>query len=248
MHHTYHEWVAATVTPEAVAGPGHDEVQTWLAKMPADGNDPLCHMSLLSPDERARAARFRVSGARTQFVFGRVFLRHLLGACLNVEPGTLEFGYAAGGKPFLAHPAAHGQLRFNLSHSHSLVAVALARGREVGVDIEWISCPSDLSLLARRIFSPRELSEWNLLPDACQQHAFFNAWTRKEACLKATGQGLSDALSEVEVTFAPGKEPMLLGMPAGTDALCQWTLCDLPLPPDFAGAVVFEGGRRRLFR
>ncbi len=131
-------------------------------------------------------------------------------------------------------------LGFNLSHSGSLVAIALARGREVGVDIESVHQMDDWPRLAGRIFSPRELCELHSLPRQQQPQAFFNGWTRKEAYLKATGEGLTDALAAIEVTIAPGKAPELLGLPAGPEAAHQWAIRDIPLSPDFAGAVVFE--------
>jgi 4'-phosphopantetheinyl transferase len=121
-----------------------------------------------------------------------------------------------------------------------MVAIALVRGREVGVDIESLHRLDDWLLMARRIFSPRELGELRSLPEPQQRKAFFNGWTRKEAYLKATGEGLTDALPIIEVTVAPGKEPELLGLPTGPEAALQWGIRVIPLPPDFAGAVVFE--------
>ena len=95
--------------------------------------------------------------------------------------------------------------------------------------------------LAERIFSPRELCKLHSLPKQQQQpQAFFNGWTRKEAYLKATGEGLTDALAAIEVTMAPGEEPKLLGLPTGPESTHQWAIHDVPLPPDFAGAVIFE--------
>ena len=97
-----------------------------------------------------------------------------------------------------------------------------------------------LNDLAERIFSPREPCELRSLPKPQQREAFFNGWTRKEAYLKATGEGLIDALPSIEVTLAPGKEPELLGLPTGPEAVPQWAIRVIPLPPDFTGAVVFE--------
>ena len=135
---TCHDWDGSAVARRAVLGLGGDEVQVWTATVPADEVTLTTLARLLSPAERERAARFRVSGPRHHFVFGRALMRQLLGACLRVEPAALEFGYQPRGKPFLLAPASHGDLRFNLAHSGNLVAVALTRGREVGVDIEWM--------------------------------------------------------------------------------------------------------------
>src|SRR6266550_7104281 len=163
-----------------------------------------------------------------------------LGACLNVEPVTLAFGYHPRGKPFLAQSAFNSDLRFNLSHSGLIVAIALARGREVGVDLESVYRLDDWSLLAERIFSSRELCELRAVPAAKQREAFFNGWTRKEAYLKATSEGLTDDLPAIEVTLVPGQKPRLLRSPAGLEAARQWAIQDIPLPRDFAGAVAIE--------
>lgn len=208
--------------------------------MPPDEADLTAFTRTLSPAERVRAERFRVPEPRRQFVFGRAVLRQLLGACLNVEPAAMAFGSEPRGKPFLEQSALDGDLRFNLSHSGSLVAVGLARGREVGVDVEWIHHLPDWSHLTTRIFSAPELDELHALPELQQREAFFNGWTRKEAYLKATGEGLTDALPAIEVTLAPGQEPKLLRLAGDAEAARQWTMRAIPLPGGFAGAVAFK--------
>ena len=240
MQILFREWDGSALARRAAASLGSDEVQVWLATAPPDEAGLTTFARVLDPDERERAEQFSVSEPRRRFVFGRAALRQLLGACLNVGPATLAFGRQPRGKPFLTRPALAGDLRFNLSHSGGMVAIALARGREVGVDIESIQRLDDWLLLAGRIFSSRELGELFSLPKSQQREAFFNGWTRKEACLKATGEGLSDDLPAIKVTLAPGKEPELLGLPAGLKAARQWAIRDIPLPPDFAGAEVFE--------
>lgn len=241
MHLSFHNWEDSARSLRTAASLGKGELQVWIAATPSDEADVMAFASLLSPDERARAERFIVSEPRHQFIFGRALLRQLLGACLSLDPTALVFGYQSRGKPFLVPPA-HGDLRFNLSHSGRIVVIALARGREVGVDIESIQRLDDWLLLAGRIFSTRELCELRSLPEPQQREAFFNGWTRKEAYLKATGEGLTDALPAIEVTLGAGKESELLGLPTGLEAVNQWAIRALPLPPDFAGAVVFEKG------
>ena len=241
MQISFHEWEDSPLTHRAAASLGRREVQVWSATQPRDETELIELARNLSPEEHGRAERFRVSEPRRQFVFGRALLRQLLGACLNVEPVTLTFGYHPRGKPFLAQSALNSDLRFNLSHSGRLVAIALAHGREVGVDLESIHRLDDWWLLAERIFSSRELCELRALPASKQREAFFNGWTRKEAYLKATSEGLTDDhLPTIEVTLVPGQKPRLLRLPAGLEGARQWTIQDIPLPPDFAGAVAFE--------
>jgi 4'-phosphopantetheinyl transferase len=240
MQVSFHDWDDSAVSRRAAASLGGDDIQVWLATTPADDTDLTAFTRTLDPDERMRAGRFSVSEPRRQFVFGRALLRQLLGACLNASPATLAFGYQPHGKPFLAQSWLDGNLRFNLSHSGRMVAIALARGREVGVDVEEVERLHDWQPLAERIFSPRERGELMSLPKTQQQEAFFNGWTRKEAYLKATGEGLTDDFREIEVTLSPGIDPKLLGLPARLGATRPWQIRAIPLPADYAGAVVFE--------
>lgn len=240
MQISFHKWDDSDLARRTAASLGGDEIQVWIATAPSDETSLKVLAGTLNSDERERAESLRVREPRREFVFGRVLLRQILGACSQVEPAALVFGYQPQGKPFLLRSALGTGLSFNLSHSGSLVAIALARGREVGVDIESVRQLDDWPRLAERIFSPHELCELYSLPKQQQPQAFFNGWTRKEAYLKATGEGLTDALAAIEVTMAPGKEPELLGLPTGPEAAHQWGIRDVPLPPDFAGAVVFE--------
>jgi 4'-phosphopantetheinyl transferase len=240
MSVTFREWDDSDSARRAAVSLGRDEVQVWTAAVPTDEAELHELARLLSADERQRAEKFTVSGPRRQYVFGRAWLRQLLGACLAVGPVALVFDCHPRGKPRLSQAVRKTDVRFNLSHSGRRVVVALARGREVGVDLELIQPWDDWPLLAERVFSPRELAELRSLPQSQQPAAFFHGWTRKEAWLKATGEGLTDALAAIEVTLAPGKPPEWLALPGGPPAVRRWALRDLPLPVDFAGAVVFE--------
>jgi 4'-phosphopantetheinyl transferase len=240
MKVSFDDWDNSTRSRGKLSVLGIDGVQVWKTTVPSDDAALAGLTSMLSPDECGRAERFRDRKPRREFVFGRILLRQILGAYLAVEPATLVFGYQPQGKPVLLHSALGTGLNFNLSHSGQRVAIALARGREVGVDIESIRKLDDWPRMAARIFSPRELCELHALPESQQLEAFYNGWTRKEAYLKATGEGLTDDLPAIEVTLAPGKEPELLGLPAGPEAARQWGVHGIPLSPDFAGAVVFE--------
>jgi 4'-phosphopantetheinyl transferase len=214
--------------------------KVWLARMARTEGEMSQLTSLLNPAEQVRADQFKAEHPRHQFIFGRAVLRQILGACLNVAPSVVAFGYHPAGKPFLWQPVSEPQLHFNLSHSKDLILVAVSRGLEVGVDLEWIHGVEDCASLEPRIFSARERAELHALPQAHQRTACFNGWTRKEAWLKATGQGLVDHLGEIEVTIAPGREPQFLSLPGGPQTLPRWTLHALALPVDYAGALVVQ--------
>jgi 4'-phosphopantetheinyl transferase len=240
---SFHTWEDPTRSLRAAAGLGAEEIQVWIAAVPADGVEAAALARVLTPDELRRAARFIVEAPRRQFVFCRALVRHLAGACLAVAPETLDIGVLPLGKPFVRQPASPRALDFNLSHSGGLAAVALARGRQVGVDLELARPLDDMPALARRIFSPDELEALQALPAAEQREAFYTGWSRKEAYLKATGDGLTGGMREVGVSLAPGAAAPLLHATTGGETPPRWTLCDLPLPLGYVGSLAFENRR-----
>ena len=187
-------------------------VGVWLAPVP--GNDLAAKMqtACLCPDERERFHRIRDMDARRNFLFGRVMLRKLAGDILGVAADSLRFGTGLRGKPFLLKPM-NCKLQVNISHTNGWVVVAMTFGRALGVDIEWMDGSHDLEVVAARVCSPRELSGIRSLPADQQTAAFYKMWTCKEAWLKATGEGLSERMSSVEVCVSPADRAQLLGLP-----------------------------------
>jgi 4'-phosphopantetheinyl transferase len=234
------DWTEAMASPFATGSSGSDEVEVWLAVLP---NDPECLIALsacLSPDELQRAARFRAEEPRRRFMFGRAILRQLLGASLGLAPAAVVLGQEPRGKPFLRSPAKGRALHFNLLHADAHVAIVLSRGRRVGVDIESFHRLEDWPAVAERIFSPSELTSLHSMPVGVRRAAFFRGWTSKEAYLKATGDGLSDAIRSIEVSVVPGDAPQLLAVPGDPDAIRRWAIRAVPMPEGMTGAVVFE--------
>ena len=142
---------------------------------------------ILSPDERERAARFHFDRDRARFETCRSLLRRLVSAYTGLAPEAVAFGYGSHGKPYLEQDR---DLRFNISHSHSVAMLAFAR-EEIGVDVERMRADCDLAGLARTCFSTAERERIFSRPLDRQVEAFFEYWTAKEACIKAEGGGLS---------------------------------------------------------
>ena len=155
--------------------------------LPPDVLTPLART--LSSEEAVRAARFHLAADRRRFIAGRGLLRGLLGTTLNRPPGHLVFDYGPHGKPILTGDDSH--LRFNFSRSGDIALVALAFGRDVGVDIERIRPDLDAASLAAHILPAAEADAVLALPPDAQPDAFFRAWVRREAYLKALGVGFS---------------------------------------------------------
>jgi 4'-phosphopantetheinyl transferase len=214
------------------------EVHLWQAAL--DGRPADIFESFLSPDELARANRFHFIKDRNHFVVARGLLRNLLAAYLGVNSGTLRFAYGAQGKPFLLLDS-QAQVNFNVSHSHGRAAFAFSRGRELGIDIEYIKDDFDDELVAGRFFSRAEVLALRTVPRDLRKRAFFNCWTRKEAYIKARGEGLSMPLDQFDVTLRPDEPVRLLNNYREEREVERWSMRAIPAPQGYAGALVVEG-------
>ena len=217
-----------------------NDVHVWCASL--EQPTPLVQQlaQTLSEDERIRGDRFYFERDRTRFIVGRGLLRTILGRYANIEPKQLQFCYGSRGKPALTNTVTGGMLHFNLSHSQGLALYAVTRDRQIGIDIEHMHQTSDVEQLAKRFFSNREYTVIRSLPSSQKQEAFFNGWTRKEAYLKATGEGLAQ-LEQIEVSLAPGEPARLLSIAKDPQASARWSLKTLTPAVDYVAALAVEG-------
>jgi len=217
-----------------------DEVHLW--RFQVDDVKAAAELEAnLSPDERRRAHRYRAEKPRRRFVVGRGRLRQVLGGYLGCPPSEVAFRYGNKGKP--AADGAHADwLSFNLSHSGELGLLAVSRHRPLGVDLERHRDMPQMLQLARRFFAPAEADALAALPEAHRRDAFFCCWTRKEAFIKAMGDGLLHALDRFEVTMRPGEPACLLCVDGDRGQAAQWRMCDVPAEPGYAAALVAEAG------
>lgn len=199
---------------------------------------------LLPEGERRRAERLRPPGAWRRFVAAHGALREILAAALGDEPAALRFAEGPWGKPELAGPYAAAGLQFNLSHSGELALLAITSGRPVGVDLERLRPVPRAAELAERYFAAAERADLaQVLDGPAGPMAFFNCWTRKEAFVKAQGQGLAWPLDSFAVTCLPG-DPARVTWCAGGDAEAErWELSAVALGEGgYVGAVVVGRG------
>jgi 4'-phosphopantetheinyl transferase len=213
-----------------------DGVHVWAFSLEGPATRLETFRSILSPSEKARADRFHFRRDRERFVAGRAQLRILLARYLRMEPAAVDFVFGPHGKPELAKRPAETDLRFNLAHSEGL-AIAAVSGVECGIDIERVRPLSDFDELVARFFSPRESSSFQAAAPEDKASAFFNLWTRKEAWLKAIGEGIGYALDKVEVSFLPGEPPRLLALPNAAGPAARWSLTALEPAAGFVAAV-----------
>jgi len=225
-----------------------DQVHVW--RVPLNQNPTRISelRTVLSPDERARADRFHFEKDQIQFIEARAALRLLLSQYLNVSPTELTFSFGEQGKPALANGHSNKGLRFNLSRRDGLALIAITRGREIGVDVELVRVDLPLFEMAEVSFSESELATLRSLPENLQAAGFYNCWTRKEAYIKARGEGFSFPLKRFDVSLIPGAAAKLLAVrrsdsrnTGDKSEVNRWTLHDLTVSPGYVAALAFEG-------
>lgn len=218
-----------------------NDVRVFLFRLDETLPDAI---ELLDDVERARANRFVFEQDQRRFVTAHAWVRIVLARCLDRAADSLRFTAGARGKPRLVDTAV--DLRFNLSHSGERALLAVACGREVGIDIEKHRSV-EIGDLARRFFAPSEWQALLALESSEQVPAFFNCWTRKEAFIKALGDGMACPLDGFEVSLADDDSPQLLrSCTAVPDALTQWRIVSLPVEPGYRAALAAAAGEWRV--
>jgi 4'-phosphopantetheinyl transferase len=226
--------------------PEHDEVHVWTAFVSeASAFIPAFELTL-SGEEAKRAARFLRPEDRSRYVAARGILRQMLGRYLAEAPARLGLVAGPFGKPALASRAGQPLLEFNLAHTGDVIVFAVTIGRRVGVDTEAVRSDLDALALARSQFSEAEARVLEALPPAERTDAFFRCWTRKEAYVKARGEGLGFSLKQFSVSFGRDEPPGLQWVADDPSASGRWSVFDFPPAPGYAGAVVVEGRPARL--
>jgi len=224
--------------------PERDEVHVWRADLnQVDSTVRACY-ELLRPDERQRADKFHFPRDREHFTVARGVLRQILGGYLGSAPEQVRFAYNKYGKPALADDGGdvNELLSFNVSHSKGIALYAVAGGRRrVGLDIEHLREDFDSLTLAERFFSPTEVAALRALPAEQQRVAFFNCWTRKEAYIKALGEGLSHPLDKFSVSLAPGEPAALLSTDDNPQEALRWSFVELSPGDGYVAALAVEG-------
>ncbi len=199
--------------------------------------------SLLDPAERERAARFRFDHLARAFTIARARQRTILARYLGEDPGRVRFSTGPRGKPEVAAPISSPPVRFNLSHSGDYVLLAAVRDRRIGVDVEHAVREIDeMDDIARQNFSARERAAWDTIEGEDRRQAFYLCWTRKEAFIKAVGEGLSMPLDSFDVELRPGVPAALTAIGGDANEASRWSLTGLDVAPGYAAALCLEGG------
>jgi 4'-phosphopantetheinyl transferase len=200
----------------------------------------------LAPDEQARAERFYFRKDRERFIVARGLLRVILSRYLDTKPGQLRFCYGLNGKPSLVTTPGQDTLNFNSSHSQGLALYAITRNREIGIDLEYIDTDFACEQVAEQFFSSREKATLRTLPTKMKHEAFLTCWTRKEAYIKARGEGLSFPLDQFDVSMIPGEPALLANTRGDPQEASRWSLRELRPSTSYMAALAVEGHGWRL--
>jgi len=225
------------IPPDVFDLPG-GVVHVWRGSLARSQAERDVLWRFLSADERARAERFHFDVHRHHFIVGRGLLRWLNCRYLSIPPQDIQFTYGEHDKPALVNEPA---LQFNVSHSHEGLLIAFVRETAVGVDIEYVKRKmDDMDNIARRFFSPVESAAYLSVAENEKPDTFFNCWTRKEAFIKAVGDGLSFPLSEFEVSLLPGDPARLLKVRGSKHEAARWSMRSFDPFPGYRGALIVE--------
>lgn len=219
-----------------------NEVHVWRVCIDSPTIQSESLVEILSADELARAARFRFERDQKRFMAARGILRKILGGYLEEHPQKIRFDYTSYGKPMLATDSAPNALRFNLSHAGAFVLFAVTYGNNIGIDMERIRDDVPIAQIAQRFFSLGENRSLERMDENKRKEVFFQYWTRKEAVLKAMGEGLSFPMEQLDVSLISGRVLSPITLLDGQRENSSWYVQDLFPGRDYAAAIALEQG------
>ena len=231
-------------TPSAVPPLTDGAIHVWRIRDAGSHAPPPALTHCLSSPERTRGRAFRFPVDARTYRWTRSVLRHLLGNYLQTPPEQLVFAYGPQGKPRLVE--AGTDLQFNVSHSRGCAILAFGKGSELGVDVEWEDDGFDPADLVKRYFTPAESADILRGDERAKRQAFFRAWTRKEAFLKANGGGLSLPLEAFGVTIRDDQPVRLRKVDWNPAAVSDYRLAGFTCGDRLPGALCWRGSQRAL--
>ncbi len=225
-------------TPESL-NLSSDHIDVWLCHLKDLSSDINEFYNLLSDDERDRADKLKVEDKRRQYIITRGTLRRRLALLTNIDPEDFVFEYLKQGKPVLTNDPRCVDITLNVSHSNEFALIAISRKHHIGVDIEKINHDSDPNQLVTRFFSKAEQSEFRALPEAIRAKAFCACWTRKEAFIKAIGDGITYGLDTFDVTVDPEVQRPEINLLKHSEE--TWSVINLPINDEYMACLASNG-------
>lgn len=197
---------------------------------------------ILSSDELEKANRYKFENDRNNYIVCRAILRNIIGSYLSLDPSEVTFSYSEKGKPYIKG----NNIKFNLAHSKGFAVYAFALENEIGIDVEYLKAIPDAIKIAERYFSEYEIDELKKTDTAKIENLFFICWTRKEAFIKAIGEGLSYPLTDFSVPLKPGEEPKLLRIKNNSCEVQNWSLYNIDVIRNYTSALAVKSGELKI--
>ena len=238
QHHLSFHVLDRQILPQASGVElGESDVDLWKVSldMPRNQIDELYYT--LSGVEQRKADYFRFAEQRSSYIISYGILRKVLGAYLKMNPVELNFNYGKNGKPVLAGVPSDEMIHFNMSSSRNLTVIAISRYYEIGIDIEYIGDIPEIDRTANQFFSKAEADVFHALPVYEKTKAFYNCWTRKQAFLKAIGNGSLYPLKTFDVTLAPHEPAQLLRVKGKPQEASRWSIQAIMPETNYTGAI-----------
>jgi 4'-phosphopantetheinyl transferase len=215
----------------------------WLADYEAIVDEPLqaAYRELLDAAEREQEPRFRFARDRQRYLVTRALVRTVLSRYAAVAPKDWIFSANAQGRPEIVNREGRDQsLSFNLSHTHSLIVLAVSKRRALGVDVENVRAPRASIDVADRYFAPQEVAALRAVPPDQQQDRFFEYWTFKESYIKARGIGLSLPLRKFSFHYLGDHAIEMVIDPDLADDAARWQFWQFRPTADYLVAICAE--------
>jgi 4'-phosphopantetheinyl transferase len=224
-------------TPPSALPLTPSDVHIWRVGLEQPASEVTRLGDFLSEDEQAKAQKFANLTLQNQFIVGRGYLRHILSQYVHLAPSQLQLSTGKWGKPTLA---GFPMIRFNLAHSKNLAVYAVTYRRAIGIDLEFLRPVSNYEAIAHRHFSKNELTKFLSKPQDQRDLAFFTCWTRKEAYIKAIGQGLVFPLENFEVSLEFEAETKILYSSKSPTEAEHWSVKTFVPLENYLASVIVE--------
>ena len=223
-----------------------NDMHVWRVSLDQTDRRVQQLQQILSDDERRRAERFHFDRDRRRYIVRRGMLRLIIGDYIDREPRRLQFYAGHRGKPYLKHSLGNVTLQFNLAHSKEIALYAFTSRQEIGIDVEYVRDMPDAEKIAQATYSPLENKMLQSLPEYQRQEAFFNCWVRKEAYIKAIGNGLYHGMDRFDVSLAPGEPARLVSVEGNAKQAFDWFMKSLAPADGYVAALAVKGSDFRL--
>jgi 4'-phosphopantetheinyl transferase len=218
-----------------------NEVHVWRVLLDVTTVEFESLLGFLSVDEMARVGRFHFERDQKRFIVARGVLRKILGRYLEKHPNDIRFEYNPHGKPALAPDSGKEKICFNLSHSGAIALYAITRDKKIGIDIEHIRHDMEEDLIARKFFSQGEIISLEKTDKNNRSELFFQYWTRKEAFVKATGEGVSFPMQQCDVSSITRNSLSPIILSGNNEERSCWHVRDLYPGEGYAAAIAIQG-------